>query len=33
VYDITKNAFAVLCMAVIMAEEKVSLLHLPERNK
>jgi hypothetical protein len=33
VYDIIKNAFPVLWMAVIIAEGKVSLLHLLERNK
>jgi len=33
VYDIIKNAFPVLWTTVIIAEEEVSLLHLPERNK
>jgi len=32
VYDIIKNAFPVVWLAVIMAEEKVSL-NLPEMNK
>ena len=32
VFVIIKNAFPVAWMAVIMVEEKVSLLNLPERN-
>ena len=32
-YDVIKKEFPVMWMAVITAEEKESLLHLPERNK